>query len=159
MRMRLNQEQSIDLRQVVAQGLSCTFCDGSLSNHSSRCVLGRLEALQDKLFYVDCPLCKERKVTVNDQDFWQCYACDAVMTSSRICIEEGAKIKFLFLNIPGGDLAVVARTHAYGPSPRMNEKDWLMMEALQRFVAKIRLAREGDWNNLTKIVRSEQASE
>ena len=70
------------MQQMQLQGIKCLLCRGQ-GDHAVGCKIRQIEKLQDRNFYLDCPMCtKERQIGLNKMDFFECRSCHAQFSTS-----------------------------------------------------------------------------
>lgn len=109
------------------QQMLCTVCDESMATHSAdKCPQAGLEALVNGTIHYRCPICFETRLTINEDDFWQCYAedCRKVFTQGGLfgfkLVEEEGKPKEYFVLTEADALFV--REIPVEPKPSKNAR-------------------------------------
>lgn len=93
----------MSLSQNLSHKMLCTICDKPLGAHETYCPQGKLEVLVNGTTHYRCPICFEVQLTINEDDFWQCYGegCRKVFTQGGVfgfkLVEEEAKSKEYFV--------------------------------------------------------------
>ena len=79
----LQGEGEMEMIMVMRQVMPCDICGWS-DGHGPDCELQKIQELQERNVYIDCPKCNERAVGLNQSDFYECRLCHTQFSTSGL---------------------------------------------------------------------------
>lgn len=67
----------------------CAICDQPMDEHTPlTCPQAALKAVCESEVWYGCPLCRHKKLTINEDDYYQCYDCNTVFSTGAVDAED-----------------------------------------------------------------------
>ena len=94
---------NLSLAQTLEQ--ECEICGRYFSKgHTDSCPIGKIEYLVSLRVYIICPKCKDGRISINNQDLYECRACHRQFTCGMWADTENPEE--VYLDDPSKDLVI-----------------------------------------------------